>query len=758
MKTVVACLPAALLAALALGTVPAVAATRPSEAPQICAAGLAALNADRLGTAMTIYTSVVPASAACAKAGRAAAGDLLKARALIQAGYAADALTYVEKALDAEPTLVIPHDVLPPTVGLQGRALAENLERNGFPAQARQVLDQVIQNDPGIQLDADDRAILGETSPPWYSQAWHFMLNPLVPVVLLTLLVLLLLAGGLLARLSRRLHFQPFTVGDGAAAGPEAADTLRMLIRRELHRLADEDARLDDGRRLRLDQAGPYEDHFDLGSVLDGMSPAWKPVAAASGRLVKALPAKARLVNGTLLPGDSVILEISTVHGVAKRMCEIIHSEFDFPPSRQDVLHQLALPSAAWIALAHFPQARLGGTRDWRSYVAFAAGCAWQAEGDLDRARACYVRACGNLDNLAARINLAALDQNGDYAVPPTDPTMLLSYQRLSELVQDTAQMTGDLQWYRTRYLLSAGLRDIIDLGPPDAREVKPVPSMNGHNGKHAAANGHDPAGPRPGETLVELALRLAAELALQLETQISQPGSLPETFVAYSRAAALTLVARQVHLSTRHLKKVLVEPGNRRDYTDGGAVRRALDDVLSNRADDGIAERLVEFARYYCPLDDQAYYNLYRYHQVRAITLETAIDSWYGSPPRSAGKRSAWAGDINDLRTRYEAELVQMQFAARQVIQVGDPALVARVEAVSALDPQPGNGRWHAMEESLQREQAPESVPPLDNTVWEFDEPHLDLPGAAGPGEDQYPGESWYPDDGDASGEEPTI
>jgi hypothetical protein len=724
MKTAVAGLPAALLIVLALGTVPAAAGPRPSPAAQACAAGLAALNAGSLGPAMKTYNSVVPAGAACAKAGRTAAGDLLTAQALIRAGYAGDALTYVEKALDAEPTLVIPRDVLPPTVGPQGRALAESLEENGFPVQARQVLHQVIQNDAGIPLDPYDRAILGETSPPWYSRALHFMFNPLVPAVLITVLILLLLVGGVLARLRRRLHFQPFTVGDGAAAGPETAGTLRTLIRRELHRLADEDTRLGDGRRLRLDQAGPYEDHFDLGPVLDGLSPAWKPAAAASGVLVKALPAKARLVSGTVLPGDAVILEISTVHGVAKRMCEIIHSEFDFPPSRQDVLHQLALPSAAWIALAHFPEARLGGTRDWRSYVAFAAGCAWQAQGNLGRARACYIRACDNPDNLAARINLAALDQNADYAAAPADPTILMSYQRLSELVQDTAHMTGDLQWYRTRYLMSAGLRDILDLAPDSAGRVTPVPSANGHHRRPAVPDRRDPDGPKPGETLIQLALRLAVQLALQLEREIAEPDSLPETFVAYGRAAALTLVASQVRRKTDDLAKVLIEPGDRLDYTSGGAVRKALASVLHDVPEDGIAERLVDFARVYCPLDDQAHYNLYRYHRTRAKILETAIDSWYRErPPTSIGQWSAWKSDIGDLKNRFEAELAQMKVAAQQVTQAGDSALIARVRAVSALDPQPGNGRWRAAEESLQweRTRIEEAVPPL---AWDYDEP----------------------------------
>jgi len=250
--------------------------------------------------------------------------------------------------------------------------------------------------------------------------------------------------------------------------------------------------------------------------------------------------------------------------------------------------------------------------------------------------------------------------------------------------------MTGDLQWYRTRYLLSAGLRDVLDLGPEEAKNAT------------ASSNGHapDPTMPKPGETMLELARRRAAELALELEKKIAEPGSLPVEFVAYGRAAALTLVARQVASTTSNLQEMFVDGTNKPDYNDDGAVSRALRDVLANAADDGTAERLVKFARSYCPLDDQAQYNLYRYHQTRAKNLAKAIADWdviLGNTQQKFGGQLPreirdWEEEVLEwqsfLKRLYHEEVGEMRDYARQVIEAGDPALVERIDAVRRLDP----------------------------------------------------------------------
>jgi hypothetical protein len=728
--------PVAVLGVLALGIGPAAAIPRPAAAspsatptrpPSVtprpgpslrCAAGLSALEAGRLVQAETIYGSVVPRNSACARSGQSAALDLLEARAMIQAGYTSSASQYLEQAVQAEPAMSIPGDALPMTVGLQGREVAETLETDGLPVQARQVLVQVLENNPHTALDQEDRVILGEVSPPLGTQVKHVITNPFV---LTGLVLALLFAFSLRARWRRRLHFQPFDAGDDADAGPGPTAILRSLIRKELHRLAEESARLRDGGQLRIDQAGPYEDQFDLGPVLDSLPSVWKPLALAADALLKGMGARSRLVCGMLLPTAAVILEMRTVQGVVKNMCTIKHKELGFPPPDQDILPQLALPAAVWIALTHYPDATLGGTRDWRSYVDFAAGCAWEDKGDMDRARECYTRACNYPDNLAARLNLAALELREECAVPQDDPSGLPSYQRLSSLLKDTAGRTGDLQWYRTRYLLSSGLRDIVDFGPDRAGNMSAA--QNGH--APASANGHapDPAKPRPGETLIDVARRNAAELALELERRIAERRGLPKSFVEYGRAAALTLVARQVDLKTPVLEDVMVERKDTPEYTDDGAVMRALRNVLDSAADVGTAERLVDFVRSYCPVDEQAQYNLYRYHQTRAKNLAAAIENWnirlrklrqdYGEhPPQRVWD---WARDISEKQDRlgqlYDKELSQMRACAQQVEEAGDPVLIERLNAARRLDPEGAEPRYrggHRRERPAERESRP--------------------------------------------------
>ena len=581
----------------------------------------------------------------------------------------------IQRALQAEPTLSIPADIMPATTGPQGQALAETLERDGYDAQAKQILLQVIEKDPGIQLDPQDQAILRQVGSSVESEIWHVIINP---VFLAGFLIGLLVMLSLYSRLRRRLHFQPFDAGNDNDAGPGPAATLRELIRAEVHRLAAE-ARLADGRKLRLDQAGPYEADCDLGKVSDGMPDVWKPIVSVTGMIMKTIGSKARLVTGMLLPGGSVAMGMETVNGVVKHKSVIQNEELGFPPPDRDILAQLALPAAAWIILSYDPCARLGGTSQWESYVAFAAGYAWQEKGDMLRAKECYKRACNNPDNLAAAVNLAALEQREERQAQQVSPVDRQSYKRLSELVRNPYIPASDVQWYRSRYLLSTGLRDAWDR-PDGGIAVVPEP------GQRDAVYGE--------------ALRHAAELALELERKAAAPGSLPEPFVAYGRAAALTLVARQAVQTTSDLHKVVTDAAQVPEY-DEVSVRNALGNVLAGKPDVGTAERLMTFVRWHLPVDDQAQYNMYRFHRTRAANLAATIAGWdslladaertYGaSPPDHVRK---WERDIQlwreGLAELREDEMVQMKEFADQVVAAQDPILAERVTTLREADPE---------------------------------------------------------------------
>ncbi len=438
----------------------------------------------------------------------------------------------------------------------------------------------------------------------------------------------------------RRLCFMEFSGGDDDAACPLPASVLRALIRVEVHRLAAI-AQMPDGRPLRFDLACPYEDHYDLGSATDGLPPVWKQVVAVLALIISQFGSRARVVTGMLLPRERVILGIETIHGGVKRTDTIRAEDLEFPPDpQQDGLAQLALPAAAWIILSGYPGTTLAGTPDWQSYVDFAAGFAWQLRGqppDLAEARRLYARACRDPRNTAAAVNLAAMEQVDEHqaGAPPADPRRRPSARRLTRVVEVTAQRrrdepraeasSPDLQWYRSRYLLSTGLRDGVDR----TRAAEPGLPSDQQSAVSVAA---------------DEALGYAVDLALRME---NERRILPADFTRYGRAAALTLVARQAFptLTGENADQVAVAGQDRQDLTPAG-LRAELRRLKPKQgrpdtgpgAEPGTAELLVRFVRTRLPTDDQTEYNLMQYQRTRARIIRTAVERWDGVMARELG------------------------------------------------------------------------------------------------------------------------
>jgi hypothetical protein len=318
------------------------------------------------------------------------------------------------------------------------------------------------------------------------------------------------------------------------------------------------------------------------------------------------------------------------------------------------------------------------------------------------------------------------LEQLSERASPTSNLADLPSYQRLSSLVKETTGATSDLQWYRARYLLSAGLRDILDSGQAYDGQETAQPVTHDHG--VTFQNGEESSGAGGRDDLIKEAKKYAAEVALELEEKLREPGSLPEAFVAHGRSAALTLVARQVLPKTSRLEDVVTTGEGRPDYTDD-SIRRALRNVLSDEPEEGTAERIVEFVRTNCPLDDQAQYNLYRYHRTRTRSLGAAIESWT-TAIRDARARygddldTDWQEDVlawrDGLEEMYETELRQLHGYARQVLDAKDPVLVDNIETLLRDDPEPpsdrGGHRRDRRSEGRSRllSPAPPSSPPI--------------------------------------------
>jgi len=540
----------------------------------------------------------------------------------------------------------------------------------------------------------------------------HFLSDPVHDV---TIVFALLVVMSLVSLTRRRLCVQQFDGGDDAEAGPMPASVLRALIRVEIQYLALL-ARRPDGRPIRIDQAGPYEDTCDLGSLTDQLPTGWKQLAAIVSQLMSRLGSNARLVSGTLLPQTRIVLGIETIHGKLKRTDTIRHQDLKFPDPDRDSLGQLALPAAAWIILNGYPGTTLGGTQDWRSYTDFAAGYAWQQRnqpGDLEQARRLYRNACRDPWNTAAAVNLAALEQFEEQSDPaaPANPLSRPSTRRLSAVVEANATRSAgqpdparyqDLQWYRAHYLLSSGLRDYAERQPDPADHEQRGPDF---------------------QAATEAARKYAVTMARALEDMRDR---LPADFVRFGRAAALTLVARQAFpaVTSGNADELAVANTGSTNVTDAD-IRADLDRLSRNDVRVGTAERLVQYVQANCRIDDQASYNLAQYHEARARILDIAVSRWDGvrasvlTEARQlavpAEEMAGWDADVvrwqDMLRTQLLSEQRQIENYAQQVVAAGDPVLADR--AATLLESLPTSNGREQLRSDIGQTAAPHAIPP---------------------------------------------
>jgi hypothetical protein len=482
-----------------------------------------------------------------------------------------------------------------------------------------------------------------------------------------------------------RLCFSEFATGDDAVPGPEPAARLRALTRVEVHRLAAI-AQLPDGRPLRFDLAGPYDDHYDLGSLSDGLPPVWKQVVTLLGLMISGCGSKARVVTGVVLPQEQVVLGIETIHGGVRRTDTLRAEDVNFfPDQQQDGLARLALPSAAWIILEGYPGATLGGTPDWRSYITFAAAHAWQNRGgtrDGSEARRLYARACQDPRNTAAAVNLAALEQldEREAGTEYPDPAQRPSARRLARVVDLTAERRAadpqaaasspDLQWFRARYLLSSSLRDDVD-------------RWRASTGRHAAIG--QGADEQASEDAASAALGYAAELAIALE---DERANLPSDFIRFGRAAALTLVARQAFppVTSTSADQIAVAGQDLSDFSEAG-LRAALRSLRDGKAKPGTAERLVRYVRTNLPTDDQTEYNMVWYQLTRARILRTAFGRWDGALNRQSGPDQDEVVRLKKAEYRGKVQRWQ-QMLARQYVIAEREARASRARVERGADP----------------------------------------------------------------------
>jgi uncharacterized membrane protein len=436
-----------------------------------------------------------------------------------------------------------------------------------------------------------------------WASTWHDIVSYGLWEVFVLLVVLVLAVRTYYPLTRRRLHLQPFTLVD-ADTGADA-EHLRTRMREELQRLALEHARTDKGRRLRIDVAGPYDEPQDIGSVVDQVPDQVKFIGALIGLVIKRHPGlcRPRLVTGALGANVEVRMGIATVDKTERDHVTIKHKDLGFPPVSPSAANavaaryaQLALPAAAWVILRRYRKYTLGGTRSWDSFTKFAVGYEWQQQGDTDTAEQYYLMARdADLEhNTAAAVNLARLWQQREVLAGPGAVTDDHDWRDLLSRVATATGSKTDLQWYRSRYLLSLGLADQDTPGRGAADEEKRGQARD-----------------------------LALELAIEVMEQLRRPdGDVPMEFLENSQGPVLALAVSQLDPTTDSVDEVITMGFVPDDVTD--------DDVLRElkKARDGISvapEVIVPYIEA-CPPDSETDFHLYRYEQNRVQACEEAI------------------------------------------------------------------------------------------------------------------------------------
>jgi hypothetical protein len=564
-----------------------------------CGQPNALLQAGDYAAAYAAFALVKPASTGCARQGMAAAGALQAASQLIGVGLVTDADAEIVRAVNDDPVLALPASLLTRTGARRAVSLAETLDADGFHQQAVQILLFIAETHPGGTLDPVAQRILNPPGEPWWDDALHFVFSWAGGVSVIAVLVVI---GALYPLTRRRLHLQLFTLAE-ADTGADAK-RLRGQVSDELRRLATEQARTARGGQPRIDIAGPYDQPLDIAPVVGLAIGPVQIVYAIVGLLIKRYPklCRPRLVTGTLQPSATLEVAIATVDGKAECSEVIAHKDFSFPPPHPSAgnqvaakYDQLALPAAAWVILNRYDHYTLGGTRDLDSFMKFVTGYAWQQENQADTAEHYYQQARrADPRNTAAAVNLARLWQQREVLEGTSGSADSRSAKLLRSVAEATRSNTADLQWYRSRYLLSLGLSD----------NEGPVRSAEEGEGR--------------GE-----AFRFAVDLAIKVMEQLHDPdAAVPRGFLKNSEGPALALAVSQMIPSTDNRDEIVAIGFVPDDVTDDDVLR----ELRKARADGNVAPEILVPYIERCPPDAEVDYNLYRYEVQRQQACEEAI------------------------------------------------------------------------------------------------------------------------------------
>jgi hypothetical protein len=192
---------------------------------------------------------------------------------------------------------------------------------------------------------------------------------------------------------------------------------------------------------------------------------------------------------------------------------------------------------------------------------------------------------------------------------------------------------------------------------------------------------------------------------------------------VEYGRAAALTLLARQMTTRTADLSQVLSR--RRSPAIRKGGIRRELAAIKRHPVDSVSSAKLVEFTAAYRPIDDQTEYNLALYRRARYQNCVAAIAEYQEAVDRSSRDlrptTEAWRGDVGQYMDQLEEvcqlELAEMHRWEQRVLEANDPVLAVEVAPMQYINRRPpSRDRSHdpVYRETGEPRPRPTSAPPF--------------------------------------------
>ena len=411
------------LVAMASAGVTGSAVAQPESSLQPCVRAQALLDAGYLADAQTAFKEDLGKSP-CALAGLAVVKvkqtqefdeALTRIRRLWAEGFAEEAHKQLQALVAALPDKAIPTDI-------SGKEFDEavtrirRLEAEGFEAEARKQVQALVAEFPEKAIPADIRAL--DQPIGWWREVGGNV-GPLIRVAIeiaAVLIIAFLVARALWAVVARLLR-PSYTIRDISGVAETARTQESGLLATELARIAST------GGGNQVHRVPANEGDFELPDALTSAYPQTKVVAALVSLLDRILPRRLREISATVLPADPVRgtgLTVAISQRNGRQMAEMTFWEADFGKAAAraapvEPLERLILPAAVWLgyqrAMGGTAQstARLG-TEQWKSYAYFAIGDRHQQNGEMSEARQAYFQALdADAANLGARINLAGL-------------------------------------------------------------------------------------------------------------------------------------------------------------------------------------------------------------------------------------------------------------------------------------------------------------------------------------------------------------